>query len=294
MATLYLFKEKIENILHEGKGTELLSIVQSVRIYLQQEGENSLYQKFISSELLQLVLPFLNYKLNVFGDLIFETLQIIATLTSGNEQVIKALISEGYLRRITMAFMESTIYKKEFNTIVVSLSNMAVSSGDVIESLDRSGVLELITNEVYRYYGDLEVCENMIWFFSNLTVGSSKYPLKKVATYVDLMFNCINSVDKPTFIMTSKVIWGTAIFIGNQRDTEKTIEYLKNRGALKDILEYYQTDFPSELVYPYSRLLAHVTFHFEICQELVNQDICEVILFSQENDHELRKQRSNC
>lgn len=277
--TLYNFKENIELALQQGKVTEILSIVQSLRIFLQEEEDNSLFQKFINTELLQLVLPFLNYKNNVFGELIHETQLIIGTLSMGNETIVRTIIQEGYLRRIKIAFIESIIYRNEFNTIVSTLANMAGTGkpgGQIIELMDVSGVLELVVQEAKRYQSDMQLCDNLIWLFSNLLRSITCFREDKVKAFVGQMFYCINSVGQPTPKMIANTIWGTALFLESKPNSDDGILYLKNLHVLKDVITHFLTDFPPELFPPYSRIISRVTFHFEVCEEFITRDFCEV------------------
>lgn len=278
LLSLTYFKENIEAALIEGRIVEILSMVQSLRIFLQEEQNHLPFQKFLNAELLPLILPFLNYKSCVFGDLISETLSIIGILSMGNEAVVRTIIQEGYLRRLKMSFMESITYPKEFSTIVFTLANMAGTGkpGQITELLEVSGVIDTVVQEAKRFYGHQEICQNLVWLYSNLLQTMAAFRDDKKRVFVSEIFHSLNSMESPSKKSVVQAIWGAALFVENKPDSEENVEFLKSLNVMKEICLFFQTDFPTDLLPAYSRLIARFSYHFDICNEFITGETCEV------------------
>lgn len=276
-----MFRDSIEELTLIGRVTELLSVVQSLRIFLREQGNHSTYQKMISLEILPKILSFLNFNRNVFGQLIYEGHLVMLSLSMGNETIVKAMIQEGYLRRLKLCFIESIVGPSEFAAIVGTLSNMAGTGKgfEIIEHLEVSGVLDIIVQEVRRYYGDSTTCSNLIHLFSNLLRCAANLKSEKKNAYIEEMYYCISSIQNPDEETISNLIWGVAMYLTNDPNNGESVEYLVKIPLLKNILSYFVSNFPTSLLPPFSHIMSRITFNYESCAEAITEEVCEVSQF---------------
>lgn len=216
----------------------------------------------------------------------YEALRIACALSSGSDLVVRVLLEEGLLRRIKLAMVDSIVSPEEFSIIVITMGNISGSSkiNEIVSKVISSGVMQNILVDTPRYYENQEVIENLCFLFSNFMRAINYEKNFDYLTLITEMYNCVNSVSKPTEKIISEVIWGTALFLDSKGNFVKNANHLHSLNVIKDIMEHFVWGtYTKELDPPYSRIMSCLSYNFETCGEFFTQEVCRVEVFYLEN-----------
>lgn len=254
---LQKLKDQIDEYIYRKKYVELTSVVQKVKITLQDKMNEQPFDKFIATGLLNDVFFFLaSLETKPFLRLKEECMMIVNLLTNGDASIITAILDKGYLDELRRIIIDTSPNTTIFNEGVISLINILgtnespnIAVCPFTKTVFESSLVHLIANEVRQHYiGNREICANVCWMMSNSLRGPMHPRVKEGIDPLKCVLDCIDSISEPSLDTTLHAIWAIHFFLEGRDEIDQRISYVHNLGIMKQLIYLFVTTNNDEII----------------------------------------------